>query len=83
MYLIKQVAFSGATMIFFLRGGKIGYVIKKCQHICRGGPGLCSPRKSLNFGSLKCHFLHFEDTFEKNIKVLNHIFNSVSKSVNR
>ena len=29
------------------------------------------------------HFLHFEGTFELNIEVINHIFNSVSKAVNR
>ena len=36
------------------------------------------PGKNFNFGSLKWHFLHFE----QNIKVLNHIFNSVSKGIN-
>ena len=39
---------------------------------------------TLNFGSLKRRFLHFEGTFEQNIKVSNHIFNSdLSKCVNR
>ena len=41
------------------------------------------PGKILNLGSLKLHFLHFEGTFEQNIKVLNLIFDSVSKGVNR
>ena len=40
------------------------------------------PVKFFNFVSLKRHFLHFKGTFEQNIKVLNHIFNSVSKGIN-
>ena len=42
-----------------------------------GGGGLsgaCSAGKCVNYGSLKRHFLHFEDTLEQNIKVLNDIF---------
>ena len=34
-------------------------------------------RKCLKFGSPRWHFLHFEGTFEQNLKVSNHIFNSV------
>ena len=41
--------------------------------------GGVSPGKFLNFESLKRHFLYFEGTFEQNIKVFNHIFNSVSQ----
>ena len=63
--------------------GELGYVIKKLRQIFRGGPGVCPPGNILNFGSLKRHFLHFEGTFEQNIKVLNHIFNTVNKGVNR
>ena len=35
----------------------------------------------LDLGSLKRHFQHFEDTIEQNIKVSNHIVNSVSHHI--
>ena len=36
----------------------------------KGGLGVSPPISILNFRSLKQHFLHFQDTFEQNIKVL-------------
>ena len=48
----------------------------KWRHISRGSRGI--PRgKCLKFGSRKWHFLHFEDTFEQNLKVSNHIWQSI------
>ena len=35
----------------------------------------------LDLWSLKRYFQHFEDTFEQNIKVSNHIINSVSHHI--
>ena len=40
-----------------------------------------SPCNFLDLGSLKRHFQHFEDSFEQNIKVSNHIVNSVSHDI--
>ena len=41
-----------------------------------------SPGNVLDLGSLIWgHFQHFEDTFEQNIKVLNHIVNGVSHHI--
>ena len=39
------------------------------------------PENVLDFGSLKRHFLHFEDTFEQNIKVSNHIIIRLSHHI--
>ena len=50
-----------------------------------GGLGEWPPGNILNFGSLKRHFLDFEDTFEQNIKVLNRchfFFNCTHKFAN-
>ena len=48
----------------------------KSRHISTGFGGM-PPRKYLKFGSRKWHFLHFEDTFEQNLKVSNHIWQSI------
>ena len=45
------------------------------------GSGGMSPGNVLDLESLKRHFQHFEDTFELNIKVSNHIVNSVSNHI--
>ena len=42
------------------------------RQICRGRFRAMPPGKFLKFGSRKWHFLHFECTFEQNLKVLNH-----------
>ena len=61
-------------------GGPAKYVtLLKSDDTFLGGPRVCSPGNILNFGSLVRNFLHFEGTFEQNIKILNHIFNSVNK----
>ena len=39
------------------------------------------PGNFLDLESLKRHFQHFEDTFEQNIKISNHIVNSVSNHI--
>ena len=39
-----------------------------------GRSGGISARKFMNLGSLKWHFLHFESTFEQNLKMTNHFF---------
>ena len=39
------------------------------------------PGNFLDLESLKRHFQHFEDSFEQNIKVSNHIVNSVSHHI--
>ena len=39
------------------------------------------PENVLDFGSLKRHFQHFEDTFEQNIKISIHIVNRVSHHI--
>ena len=77
-YLRKSVAPLG-FFCFFLGGrGKIGYVTKKWRHIlyCTGAWGM--PPWILGLWNSISIFLHFKGTFEQNIKVLNHIFNSVS-----
>ena len=45
------------------------------------GSGGMSTGIFLDLGSLKGHFQHFEDNFEQNIKVSNHIVNSVSHHI--
>ena len=61
---------SGTTRNFF--GGK-GAKYCICDDTLLGGVGACPPGTFLNFGWLKQHFLHFEETLEQNINVLNHI----------
>ena len=56
-----------------LRGGSRNFCmsVKWCHIFVMthfwGGPGACSRWKLLNYGSLKRHFLHFEDILEQNI----------------
>ena len=47
------------------------------------GSGGMSLGNVLDLGSLKRHFQHFEGTFEQNIKVSNHIINSVSHHISK
>ena len=51
------------------------------RHISRCVGGGMSPGCFLDLGSLKQHFQHFEVPFEQNIKVSNHIVNSVSHHI--
>ena len=50
----------------------------KCDETFLGVRGDVPPGIILNFGSLKQHFPHFEDTFEQNIKSEIPFFNRVS-----
>ena len=78
---LTPMSASGAARIFW--GGPAKYVtLLKSDDTFLGGPRVCPPGNILNFGCLIRNFLHFEGTFEQNIKVLNHIFNSVNKGVN-
>ena len=61
-------------------GGGGGRVTLKRRHFLCGSGGM-SPGNVLDLGSLKRHFQHFEDSFEQNIKVSNHIVNSVSHHI--
>ena len=51
----------------------------KCDETFLGVRGDVPPGILLNFGSLKQHFPHFEDTFEQNIKSEIPFFNRVSR----
>ena len=71
--------------VFENRGGssfdeKGGAMLKWWQVFNRGS-GSMFPENVLDFGSLKRHFLHFEDTFEQNIKVSNHIIIRLSHHI--
>ena len=71
----------------FLRTGvdpalmKMGGAMLKWWQVFNRGFGSMSPENFLDFGSLKWHFQHFEDTFEHNIKVSNHIVNRLSHHI--
>ena len=61
-------------------GGGGGGKIRKSDDTSLGNPSARPNGKYLNFESLKWHFVHFQGTFLENIKVFNHIFNSVSQN---
>ena len=71
----------------FLRTGvdpalmKMGGAMLKWWQVFNRGFGSMFPENVLDFGSLKRHFLHFEDTFEQNIKVSNHIIIRLSHHI--
>ena len=74
----KSHKLTGAVPVATFGGVGGGANIRKLTTHLHRGQGTCLLGKYLKFESLKWHFLHLEGTFEQNIKVFNHIFNSVS-----
>ena len=64
---------SVACWLLFSWGGQLRFgaprTLGQSDNIFLGGPGAWPPGNLLNFGSRKWHFVHFEDTFEQNLKV--------------
>ena len=74
---VRTNVISGGST-FDEKGG--GGVTLKWQHISKGGSGH-APTEIFGFWVSKTAFPAFLDTFEQNIKVSNHIGNSVSHNI--
>ena len=72
---------SVACWLLFSWGGQLRFgaprTLGQSDDIFLGAPGAYPLENVFKFGSRKCHFLHFEDTFEQNLKVSNHIWQSI------